>query len=234
MKKVKISILTILILILLSYIVRGQNMSIPILKFNIEELKDSVRLQQGGTSTYFKFSGSLIQCISSLNNINMAYVKTNDISPKKNISCEIEIGEKFNLESAKGIALNYLKIYYKFRIIKRKDNCEIWVITKTSTAKLVKVDFDKDTLCCGSGPMFENVQIWQSIGMPIGNLTNIIEWKSSNIVEEDEYDGEKYNFEVPYSIMNSYENLAKYLFDRYGLKLEKRRAIREIFFVEFL
>ena len=199
----------------------------------VEELEGDVKYQNGGTPSYFLYCGTLIKGIAALFNFNMSRVKVSKQNNAKNIKYEINTGMKGDLNTGMQSVLGILSNRYNFTVSQISDTCDVWVIKKVFLDKLVRPNYERDGFCCGSGR--KNDSIWESVGMPLSSLSEIIEFYSSNIIEEEKMDSEDYNFEVPYVLMKTshLERLSQYLLDKYGLSLKREKKVVKILHINF-
>lgn len=220
------------LLFLLPFLANGQQVEDePISSFTIKvelkELPNKVVQTGGGMGYYFSYRGALLNAPAFIMNISKARVKTTGIVLEKYIYCEI-LAPFSDMKLIKDITLNALMKKYNFKTSFVEDTSEVWVLKKSNISKLEKF---QTNIRKGGGPKDEYT--WISEGEPIDFLRDAIERAALVIVYEDKPDKIGYNFTIPKNMMKSFDSLNNYLYNNYGISVEKKKKLEKFLKIDF-
>ena len=203
---------------------------ITLFKVEVKEYFSPVQPSGGYHPFGSSYKGTLKKAIANAWNFPLTRFRFNGEPPLKYVS--FEALSSINPNNARLLVQQNMQKCFKFTLTEETDSIEMWIIHKIDTIKLIPFSYEYHPYGMEWGPC-EYGDFWEGIGAPISKLAAECERKSGVITFFEEDDSGYYLFDIPYDVMQSFEQLNTFFRKYNGLEMTKEKRLVTIKYVNF-
>ena len=203
---------------------------LTLFKVEVKEYFSPVQPSGGGHPFGSSYKGTLKKAISNAWNFPLTRFRFNREPPLKYVSFEALSSRSPG--NARLLVQENMQKYFRFTIMEAADSVETWIIHKVDTTILIPFSYDYHPYGMEWGPC-DYGDFWEGIGAPISKLAEECERKSGVITMFEEDNSGYYLFDIPYDVMQSFEQLNAFFKKYNGLEMTKEKRLVTIKYVNF-